>query len=617
MSENNSISGGGKTSEREILAGDPLASGGSGKRGNRRRGSAPISEATAGAPSTSRECVSAGCDEPYVPAVATDPLLTSGSAGRDNRGNGGNLFKVRAGQREFEGGVMQHRIAGLLARRQYGKTTMASRIALRKMMLKAGHTVIFGSVKVDLGREIVRKEAEALQKAISAMADGKELFQIADSDAGKTLPQLSADDFAELYEAQRLEFRLYHSRTTYSRTKVVALTPSAVGETGDLILDEVGRVKNFREVWEAVKPIISSQPTFRCVLTTTPPPDDSHFSFELLAPPIDANFQINPKGNWYRSELGVQVLRITAWDAYADGIPLYDDETGAPIDPDTARARDYDKDAWDRNYGVRFVLGGSAAVGLLQLDAAQRRGIGRCACLTVQDDLDFDAGLAFLREHLGSGAVGIGVDVATTERESSNPTSITVMERDGLEPVAVLTLVWKTRDPAIARERIRRVVETVNQRKEGGRARRLAIDATSERYFAIEIQRFLGAMVPVELVVASETVELPGGEKMTKKSLLGSLWVAEIDDNRAVLAPERYLREDFRRVRKDKGTFVCEVGPNGEHGDTFDSHKLARHALISTQGALESVEGIAIGGHSNLRIYRPHRLQPGLAGGVA
>jgi hypothetical protein len=514
---------------------------------------------------------------------------------RDNRGNGGTLFKVRAGQREFEGGVMQHRIAGLLARRQYGKTTMASRIALRKMMLKAGHTVIFGSVKVDLGREIVRKEAEALQKAISAMEDGQELFQLADGSNGKSLPKLSGDDFAELYEAQRLEFRLYHSRTTYSRTKVVALTPSAVGETGDLILDEVGRVKNFREVWEAVKPIISSQPTFRCVLTTTPPPDDSHFSFELLAPPIDANFQINPKGNWYRSELGVQVLRITAWDAYADGIPLYDDETGAPIDPDTARARDYDKDAWDRNYGVRFVLGGSAAVGLLQLDAAQRRGIGRCACVTVQDDLDFDAGLAFLREHLGSGAVGIGVDVATTERESSNPTSITVMERDGLEPVAVLTLVWKTRDPAIARERIRRVVETVNQRKEGGRARRLAIDATSERYFAIEIQRFLGAMVPVELVVASETVELPGGEKMTKKSLLGSLWVAEIDDNRAVLAPERYLREDFRRVRKDKGTFVCEVGPNGEHGDTFDSHKLARHALISTQGALESVEGIAIG----------------------
>jgi hypothetical protein len=538
---------------------------------------------------------------------------------RVNRGNGGNAFKVRAGQREFERGVTQRRIAGLLARRQYGKTTIASRIALRKMMLAANHTVIFGSVKVDLGREIVRKEAEALQKAIQGLtADGADntdkLFQVADGNNGKTLPQLSVDDFAELYESQRLEFRLYHSRTSYSRTKVVALTPSAVGETGDLILDEVGRVKNFREVWEAVKPIISSQPTFRCVLTTTPPPDDSHFSFELLAPPIDANFPVQPQGNWYRSELGVWVLRITAWDAYADGIPLYDDETGSPIDPDTARAKDYDKDAWDRNYGVRFVLGGTAAVGLLQLDAAQRRGIGKCALVVVQDDLDFDRGLAFLREKISNGSAAIGVDVATTEKDSSNPTAVTVMERAGLDCVAVVTFVWKTRDPALAKERIRRVVQEVNERKEGGRARRLAVDATSERYFAIELQRELAALVPVELVIASETVELPTGEKMTKKSLLGSLWVAEIDDNRAVLAPERYLREDFRRVRKDKGTFVCEVGPSGEHGDTFDSHKLARHALVSTQGALESVEGIRLGSATGRPQFRPMRLGTQIGG---
>src|SRR5262249_34577644 len=33
-------------------------------------------------------------------------------------------FKVRAGQREFERGVEKHRVCGLLARRQYGKTTI-------------------------------------------------------------------------------------------------------------------------------------------------------------------------------------------------------------------------------------------------------------------------------------------------------------------------------------------------------------------------------------------------------------------------------------------------------------------------------------------------------------
>jgi hypothetical protein len=176
-------------------------------------------------------------------------------------------FKVRAGQKEFERGVDEHRVAGLLARRQYGKTTIASRIALKKMMRHAGHTVVFGSVKIDLGREIVRKEAEAMQRAFAMMAasvKGGGLLQAADAARSvkgtEKQPEFSADDWAEIYEACRLEFRLWHDRTTYSRTKVVALNASAVGETGDLILDEVGRVKNFRDVVEAVMPIIASNP---------------------------------------------------------------------------------------------------------------------------------------------------------------------------------------------------------------------------------------------------------------------------------------------------------------------------------------------------------------------
>ncbi|HMJ04694.1 MAG TPA: terminase family protein, partial [Chthoniobacterales bacterium] len=390
----------------------------------------------------------------------------SPAVGRENRGSETKpvepstvrpaVFRVRAGQREFERGVLQRRIAGLLARRQYGKTTIASRIALKKMLKTPGHTVIFGSVKVDLGREIVRKEADALQKAIRALSEGAEMFKVSDATNGKDLPQLSADDFAELYEAQRLEFRLYHSNSVYSRTKVVALTPAAVGETGDLILDEVGRVKNFREVWEAVKPIIASQPQFRCVLTTTPPPDDAHYSFELLAPPLEAQFPANPSGNWYKSELGVHVLRIDAWDAYADGVTLFDDDTGAPISPDEARQREHDKESWDRNYGVRFVLGGTSAVGLLQLDSAQRRGVGRCACIVIHDDLDFSRAIAFLTQHLGSGPAGIGFDIATTEKESSNPSAVTVMEREGTDLIGVTTFVWKTRDPDLAKERLRR-----------------------------------------------------------------------------------------------------------------------------------------------------------------
>ena len=516
-------------------------------------------------------------------------------------------FKVRAGQREFQRGVREHRLTGCLARRQYGKTTIASQISLEKMMRTPGHTVVFGSVKLDLGREIVRKEAEAMQKAIRGLvamaAQGQALFDVVDANGGKSVAEVNADDFADLYEATRLEFRLHHDRTTYSRTKVVALTPAAVGETGDLILDEVGRVKNFREVWEAVRPIIASNPAFRCMLTTTPPPDDTHYSFELLAPPIGAEFRPNPKGNWYRSELGVWVLRIDAWDAYADGIPLYDDDTGEAISPEQARARDHDKDAWDRNYGVKFVLGGSAAVGLLQLDAAQRRGIGRCRCVVVENEDDFRNGLDFLPEHLGSGRVGIGVDWATTEGATSNPTSVTVMEEVGAEYVAPLTLVWKTKDPAVATSRLQSVVEAVAARPAGGRARRVAQDATSEKYHCANIRAALAHLIPVEDVVASSTVEQPDGEAITQKALLGNTLVGAFDDNQITTAPERYLKTDMRLVKRDRGSFTTEIGANGEHGDTFDSHKLALYALTSTGGSLESVEGIRMG--TGLRSGQP------------
>jgi hypothetical protein len=508
-------------------------------------------------------------------------------------------FKERAGQLEFGRGVERHRISGFLCRRQYGKTSKAARIALKKMMEQPGHSVVFGSVKLDLAREIIRKESGALQTAVRMLmqqAEGARLqLQAVDVSDGKSVVGLDADAFADIYEHSRLELRLYHDRATYSRTKVVALTPDAVGETGDLILDEVGRVKNFREVWEAVSPIIASNPEFRCILTTTPPPDDSHYSFELLAPPIGTELPVNPRGNWYRSDLGVWVLRVDAWDAYADGVPLYDDDTGAPISPDESRAAAADKDAWDRNYGVRFVLGGSAAVGLLQLDAAQRRGIGKCACILVDEDIDFDRALAHLRNQLGTGPVGIGVDVATTEKQASNPTSVTIMERRGAEFIAPLTVVWKTRDPALAKFRFRQLIETVNRRPEGGRARRLAIDASNEVYFATEVQQEFAGLVQVELVKNGTTIEQPGQEPITMKAELGNQLVAVFDDNQLTTAPERYLKNDMRLVKRDRGSFNAELGPNGEHGDTFDSHKLGLHALTSTAGGMESTAGIKLG----------------------
>ena len=528
---------------------------------------------------------------------------------------------MRAGQLEFERGVERHRVAGLLARRQYGKTTIAARIALKKMMKTSGHTVIFGSVKVDLGREIVRKESGEMQAAFAMMAAQAEAAKLkldcVDSSGlrckGNNLVGLTADDYTELYEAQRLEFRLYHSKTIYSRTKVVALTPDAVGETGDLIMDEVGRCKKFRDVLEAVMPIIASNPLFRAIYTTTPPPDDTHESFDLLAPPIGTELPINAKGNWYRSELGVMVLRVTAEDAYADGVSLYDDESGKPISPSESRRRSHNKDAWDRNYGCAFVIGGSSAIGLLELDTAQRRGVGQCCLFQCSDDLDFDVALTWLRVHIGSGPCAVGVDWASSQKEGSNPTSVTVAEADGENELHRAVIIWKTNNPDLQRERLRRVVTTINERKEGGRCRRVGLDATGQQLFCKDVARDLAGLAPVENVVMSETVELPGYDTpVTKKTYYSDLYVAKFNDNRITAPPERYYREDHRLPKKIKGLYLCEPQGDGKHGDTFDSGKIASAMLRGNHGAInaETVKQIRIGGSrlANGHNFRPRRL---------
>ena len=499
--------------------------------------------------------------------------------------NPGGIFKVRAGQRAFRADTEAHRVTGFVTRRQYGKTTFAALLSLLWMIQFKGVSIIFGSVKLDLGREINRKEAGIIQGAITNLVAtataAKTKLALYDSEKAKLLPDLRGDDFAELYEAQRLEFRLYHSPTEYSRTKVVALTPEAVGETGYLILDEVRRVKQFRGVWEAVKPIISSNPAFRCILTTTPPPDDSHFSFELLSPPPAADLPVQPAGNLYKTEHGIWVRRVSAYDAAADNVTLYDDDTGAPITPAESRKREWDKEAWDRNYGCIFTIGGSSACSLLQLNTAQQRGVGHCQFFNITDDLEFDQALTWLHQHLGPGKVGLGFDVATTTKGTSNPSSMAFVEESGVEFIVRAVLNWKTWDPAVAEERIERGVRVVAARKVGGPAKRMRVDATNERYWCQGLRRKLSALLPVDLIVASETIERPGEpEPITLKQYEGSVLVGELEDNHLWLPPERYIREDFRLVKKEKGQFICEPDVDGKHGDTFDSVKKAVCALL-------------------------------------
>ena len=501
--------------------------------------------------------------------------------------------------------------------RQTGKTTNLSDCSLFAMMKTPGRLVTFATATLLLGRELIMKDAATFQAALRDMharaSAARMDLQIHDHDKPNTnlTDKITPDDFTELFEARRLEFWLYHDRTTASRTQVIAPNvATARGWSGEVYLDEIGDIPDFGDLFTAMQPIISSDPDFHLVMSGTPPKDDTHASYPFFLPPIGVEFEAHAAGHEYENEYGIPVHRVDIHDAVEAGKKVYHLVSGEQITPQDDRRTAPDKDGWDRNYGLSLKAGGTAAIGLLQIDTAQRRGVNQCAFFSIDSDGDLDEALAFLVEHLGPGPVGIGFDVATTTKQLSNPSSLTVREKVGVEKFNRVILIWKTTDPKVAKERIGRVIAAVRARKEGGPARRLCIDATNERYFAQDCRDEFGREVPVELVIASETLEVPGEpEPMTKKQYLGSRLVAEFDDNHEILPPERYVKEDFRLVKKERGQFVCEPAPNGAHGDTFDSTKLADWALTSTAGAIETVEGIRIGGQPTLLPgFRPRHL---------
>lgn len=281
--------------------------------------------------------------------------------------------------RPYQDAGFRHQ-AGWLAylyRRQSGKSFGLALTAIDWMMEEVCD-VIFASAAMRLGQEVIRKEAQVWATVTAKMreaadADGRyKLTSSADDDDGELL---DIDAICDLFEHQKLETRIWHSDSKCSRSLVVAPNPdTAVGWTGNLILDEVGRIVDLKDVLEAVEPFLSSNPKYRCRLATTPPPDDAHHSYELLAPDPEAQFSVNPRGNYYRSQTGLLVHRVDAWDGEAAGIPLFDSESRTECSPEEHRASYIDKDAWDRNYGCQFLRGGTAALSLTAMNHSQAAG---------------------------------------------------------------------------------------------------------------------------------------------------------------------------------------------------------------------------------------------------
>ena len=280
-------------------------------------------------------------------------------------------------------------------------------------------------------------------------------------------------------------------------------------------------------------------------------------------------FPVSPDGNVYESVRGVTCLRVDARDAYADGVALYDTKTAKPVTPEESRRRAFDKDAWDRNYGCLFVTGGSSAVGLIRLMEAMERG-ERAGCVYAEDDLP--AGWERLFD-LSQGPVGIGADPATTEGEKSNPFGIAVTQRIGGRYAAKLILSFKSKDPKKPKAILYELCAKL-------RPKAVAIDATSEVYWATEVREMLEGVCQVILLKSSERLDFMG-ERVLYKTYLGQLLVNAIDEGQIDLPNDFNVKDDFRLVKKMKGGFDNALdAATGRHGDLFDGTKNSLHALI-------------------------------------
>jgi len=317
-------------------------------------------------------------------------------------------------------------------------------------------------------------------------------------------------------------------------------------------------------------------------MATTPPNDDAHYSYELAVPPEGMTFDTPAaEGHWYTSQANVLVHRVDVYDAAAAGVKLYDTNTRKELTPEQHRAQALDRDAWDRNYGLQFKTGGAAAVSLQSIHLAMLNGKEKGIALDLSaEGSDVLSHLTFDWRHLiGDGKVAIGIDPATTEKKKSNPTGVAIVEKVIDDFILRLALRFKTNDPEIVKAVLRKLCNLGH----GRRPKRLCIDGTSERFFAAEVKKQFSSFCPVIILVSSESTSYMG-QDMSVKAYLGNLLINTIDDGHFLMPETKWLKDDFRSVLRDRGSFNNVVDSAGNHGDVFDGSKNALYGLVNKGG---------------------------------
>jgi hypothetical protein len=194
--------------------------------------------------------------------------------------------------------------------------------------------------------------------------------------------------------------------------------------------------------------------------------------------------------------------------------------------------------------------------------------------------------------HLCGGRIAVGYDVATTEKKTSNPSAITVSEEWGGLFWQRLVVRFKTADPEAAFQILEAILSVIERRL----LLSLNIDASNEKYHARTVKARFRKYCRVNLIVSGETLVFEQ-EKYSFKTLLGNLYVSAFEDHKIAQAAAEWLVKDHRLVKNHNGGYATELDDEGNHGDTFDSGKLAHWGHVNrSKHSTDGIAGLQVGG---------------------
>lgn len=182
-------------------------------------------------------------------------------------------------------------------------------------------------------------------------------------------------------------------------------------------------------------------------------------------------------------------------------------------------------------------------------------------------------------DHVGRGALALGVDLGTTTGKTSNPTALALVEAHGMERLVRLAARWKTDKPDVTKGvLVMLCAELVRRRKA---LRVVRIDSSNERFFAADCRTALAGLARVDLAILGSKVEYRG-EAMTLKTRACGRVEAAAMDNRLRLPRASWIQKDLRQMVKDAGRYEAAVEADGSHADFFIALALALDGLESS-----------------------------------